>query len=148
MTGIAIKLNKHTEAGPDIETVYFATMRKAPQLRELLRGMMKAESALAATGRFHSLAVNAMSGAATIEDISTTQQSLEEALLALDDAAQLLIDARQAFLVAGFTAAGYDIQSADRLACEIPSDRMSDIIAATRIGSGMMDFSYASKPSA
>lgn len=148
MNGIAIKLNKTTEAGPDIETVYFATMRKAPQLRDLLRRMMVAEGSLAAAGRIQSLAAQTMATADDASRITEARRELEKALLDLDDAAQELIDARQAFLSEGFKAAGYDDASAERLASEIPAEKLSDVIAATRVGSGMMDFSFASRPSA
>jgi hypothetical protein len=145
MNGISIKLHKTTSDGPDIETVYFATMRKEPRLRVQLRALIVSEGAIGAMGRRHAVASMALDAADTNEAIDKAAASVEAALIALDDAAQDLADRRHAFLKTGFQSAGYDDDSADRIASEIPPNRLSEIISASRIGAGMMDFSQPSK---
>ncbi len=145
MNGIPVKLIKQTEAGPDIETAYFATMRKEPKLRELLRSMMKAEVNLNYTSKRHLVASKVMETADSNETIDKAAEALDASIMALDDASQALADARYEFIKAGFKGAGYDDLSAERLACEYPADKLSDLISAARVGSGMLDFS---KPSA
>ena len=144
MNGIPVKLIKNTEAGPDVETAYFSTMRKEPKLRELLRSMMKAEVDLNSASKRHLMASKAMETADSNETIDNAASALEASIMALDDASQALADSRYGFIKAGFAGAGYDDLSADRLACEYPVDKLAELISASRVGAGLLDFS---KPS-
>jgi hypothetical protein len=145
MKGIQIKLVKNDGVAPDVETVYFATMRSCQELREHMRAIIRADAAFAAAARRYVVAAEAVEAARADAEIDEAGAAYESRFLAYNDASESQEAARFEFLKKGFLAAGYDPATAERLACEIPSERLKDVIAAAKTGAGMLDFSQPSK---
>jgi hypothetical protein len=145
MTGIQIKLNRDTPAGPDVETVYFATMRRCPELRTLLRAYVEANIAKAASVRRNELTIEKVSETENFEAVESWRSDSCASALAVEDASYAEAEAMWQFLRKGFAAAGYDDGTAERLASDIPNERIGEVISASRVGAGMMDFSSPSK---
>jgi hypothetical protein len=146
MNGIPIKITKNTEAGPDVETVYFATMRKCPALRERLRAMMAADNALTISARLYEVALKGLQAANNTEEAEAAGVVMSKAGLALDDALNESGDARRGYIMCGLKATGlYDDASAERIADELPPEGLEKIISASRLGAGALDFCSPSK---
>jgi hypothetical protein len=143
INGLPIKLIRESEAGNELETAYFASFRKYPELSKLCKAMVMAESTVRRSEKLVQLATRSLENASDVDEAEKAADALDVASDSYYDAQDALMAAADAFLVAGFVGAGYDQENAARLAAAVPQSRLPEVVARARIGSGVMDFSMA-----
>ena len=140
--GIPIKLNLPDEKGEMtvIETAVFATVRRCPELAGLLKDIARADvHEDASLMRVHQ-ARQLLMKATTEEETATAEAAAVKAVENNEDATKVLSDAVRAFLVKGFTGAGYTEEQAQRYADILPPDRLRELKSSALVGSGRLDF--------
>jgi hypothetical protein len=140
INGIPFKIKKSTELGDDVETAYFATFRKSPELSALAKRLLMSVVKSKAIAKKSELSVNSI-------DKADTQEAVDKALTdieALRTQAEALTAEIEALasqtLRAGLAGAGYDKDSVERIASEVPPERIGELIQASQLGSGALDF--------
>lgn len=140
ITGIPVKIKHETEHGTDCETVYFATYRKCPALAARTKKIAQLEVDIKTAETVKRLAEKAMETADTEEVILKASESISKMLDKSMFAQDAIIEEFELFALDGFKAAGYDHENAARIAQAIPLSRMGELVAAARVGSGVVDF--------
>jgi hypothetical protein len=140
INGIPVKLIVHTDEGSDIETAYFASARKSPEVRKALRELVSAENEGALLTKRATLAGKRLAECedeTALEELGRQRLEAQNRLMDFGDATDGI---REKFVLAGFKAAGYDKGTAQRLADSVPPERFGELVAAAQAGWGRVDF--------
>jgi hypothetical protein len=140
INGIPVHLKGADESGAHVlEKAVFATARKCPELSGLIKAIARADVAETAAAR-RADAANSRLRDCTPDEIDQAEAEAAAAFDRLQDASQAVFDAIRAFVVRGFTAAGYDQANAERYADLVEPGRLGELKAKCLMGAGMVDF--------
>lgn len=147
INGVPVKLACPDERGnmTQVETPVFATLRRCPALLGALKAISRAsitEAVAAKRARADALAVDR---AEAMDDLDAAANAAGEAADALADATAGVFAAIRAFVVCGFTGAGYTEEQAQRYADLVPADRLNELRQACQLGCGPLDFTKPPK---
>lgn len=147
INGVPVKLVSPDERGnmTQVETPVFATVRRCPALLGALKAISRAsitEAVAAKRARADALAVEKAEGGPELDDAAN---AAGEAADALADATAGVFAAIRAFVVCGFTGAGYTEEQAQRYADLVPADRLNELRQACQLGCGPLDFTKPPK---
>jgi hypothetical protein len=136
--GIPIILPSLTEPG-QIERPVFATVRRCPELLAKLKAIQRATIAEVVAAKKAAIAAAAVD-TATPEDLDTVAKNAADVSDALTDASSEVFAAIRAFVLCGFTGAGYSPEQAEKYADMVPADRLGELRYACQLGCGLLDF--------
>lgn len=140
INGIPFKIKKTTELGDDVETCYFATFRRCPKLSDSSKALLMAVVKSKGIARKAELAVNAIDAAADSEAVDRALEAVESSRAQAEALAEEIERMAMDALRIGLAGAGYDPETVERIASEVPPERVGELIQAARIGSGALDF--------
>jgi hypothetical protein len=143
INGIPVKIKTADDKGEltNVETVYFASFRKCPELSALARAHLEASGEYAVKDARKNLAERALYAAQNSAEVDQAAAAYKEALNALDDQNQKIIDCFRALVDKGLSAAGYAPADIERYGLYIVPDRFLELLNKARLGAGRVDFS-------
>lgn len=141
INGIAFRIKTEDKDGnlTNVETVYFATFRKCPELAKYLKDSMKLETKAHIAKRRYTLAVQAVNQASETE-LEATAAKIDGAKEELQDAEEKMNKAFHGFIKKGLEAAGYSANDVERFASYIDLKMFPEIVQMAKIGAGRQDF--------
>jgi len=140
INGIPVKVLTENDKGDlaEIETAVFATVRKCPKLKGLMKAFAKAQIAVARAEIEAQRAQSAMLEAENLDEAAAEAEKLSEKVV---DASEQLCKAMVDFVVAGFVGAGIPKEEAERLASYIDVEQFEVLQQKCLTGAGVADFS-------
>jgi hypothetical protein len=147
INGVPIKLIAPDERGnlTQTETPVFATVRRCPALLGALKAINRASIAEAVATKRARAEAAGVDEADGFDQLDAAAAAAGEAADALADATAAVFAAIRAFVVCGFTGAGYTEEQAQRYADLVPADRLNELRQACQLGCGPLDFSKPPK---
>lgn len=141
VNGIAFRIKTEDKDGnlTNVETVYFATFRKCPELAKYLKDSMKLETKAQVARRSYALAVEEVNKAAE-EELEAVAAKIDKAKDDLQDAEDKMHKAFHGFIRKGLSAAGYGAEDVERFASYIDLRMFPEIVQMAKIGAGRQDF--------
>lgn len=146
INGMAFRIKTEDKDGnlTNVETIYFASFRKCPELAELAKESAKNENELTKNITFEKITrkrldamVEAMASEEEVNSIFAALASLNEKIAALNDAQ---IEIFRKLVRVGLAGAGYEESDIDRYASYIDLKMLPTIISYSKMGAGRVDF--------
>lgn len=142
VNGIPVKVAN----GKDVETLYIATFRKHPCLKDKSKEIMKLFVKVSSYSRLMELEQDRMDVAKTEEEVKAISEKMVSIRLEEQEVNDNLIDLCFDFIVSALIGAGYDRETAEAKAELVPFERVMDVLNASRIGAmSVLDF-FTVKP--
>lgn len=141
INGIPVRIKTTDDKGvQSVETFYFATFRKCPELAKYPKEMTKAEKDIKVLRRKLEIAEETLANSADEVKCDIAGQQIERLNDEMNAVNDRLLDSFRAFVETGLKAAGYDDASVERYAAHVDIDRFPELFAKARIGAGACDF--------
>lgn len=141
VNGIPCKIKTPDDKGnlTNVETFYFATYRKCPELAKYPKEIRSLSNKTAILNRRKEI-LDAKLAECQESELEALQVSLDDISAQIEDASDRIVDSFKSFVSAGLKAAGYDEASIERYASYITMERFRELLEKSRMGSGMCDF--------
>jgi hypothetical protein len=143
--GIPIRIPTYDDKGDAVgyELAVFATVIRNPSLSEYLKQISKKDAEEDAAIVKASISRRKLMSAETEAEVDSCTEAVISALDKATSATMALNEAIRAFVVKGFTLAGYTEEQAQRYTDMIGYDRIRELKSASMVGSGRLDFTKA-----
>jgi len=151
INGIPVKIKIIKEDGTcsDYETVYISTFRKSPKLRDLSKEFFRVLSKGEKLERLNALYESKLRQLDFVElETDVAEKQIEELIAKIEQARNDIIsmsveleEFQKAYIKTSLIGAGYTQEQAEKYADQIPLERFSEIMDATRTGAmTVLDF--------
>lgn len=141
VNGIPCKIKTPDEKGnlTNVETFYFATYRKCPELAKYPKEIHSLSNKVAVLSRRKEI-ISEKLAVCTESELEELGAKLEAVSAEVEQTSEKIVDSFRAFVTTGLKAAGYDDDSVERFASYITMERFRELLEKSRMGSGMCDF--------
>lgn len=141
VNGIPCKIKTPDEKGnlTNVETFYFATYRKCPELAKYPKEIRSLSNKTAILNRRKEILEEKLATSQEA-DLDILQISLDDISAQIEDTSDKIVSLFQEFVSTGLKAAGYDDASIERYSQYVTMERFRELIEKSRMGSGMCDF--------
>ena len=122
-----------------VETCYFATFRKCPELAEFPKKMMRVETKLQKAKRRYVI-VSEQLDKAKEDELDVLGDKRDTIQDEMEELTSSIYDLFRGFVLKGLIAAGYETKDAERYAEFFDYSQFSDLLQKARLGAGRVDF--------